>query len=301
MARMNRFGRDRPPVGSGRRTLADTLRMAGTPVMRFREGARLRGRHLPNVFGIWLLLAISTASAGAEDAPRGSPWEGSYAGLSLGVGRLSSDIRDIDGFADWGNPGATRGYDTRGALGGAFAGRRFALGGVSLRYEVEAMLGDLSARTDRLDPTCPDEAAATRFHWAVAARIGVEEEIGSVRAFALAGPALARIVNSVTDTDYSGSCLERDLRLDADDSFRHEATRLGWTLGVGVETEVTPRWALRLDAAYFDFGEERYRVNRSGDNPCGPDGPRAPCGYAIDNRMTVLRVAVVYRFGRQAR
>lgn len=270
--------------------------------MRFREfPTRTLGGRLLKISGVWLLLAISTASAWAGDGLRASPLEGSYAGLSLGVGRLSSDIRDIDGFADWGNPGATRGYDTHGAIGGGFAGRRFALGGVSLRYEFEAMLGDLSARTDELDPTCPDEVAATRFRWAVAARLGVDEELAGVRAFALAGPALASIVNSVTDTDYSGSCLERDLRVDADDSFHHEATRLGWTLGAGVETEVTPRWALRLDAAYFDFGEERYRVNRSGDNRCGPGGPRAPCSYAIDNRMTVLRVAVVYRFGRQAR
>lgn len=68
--------------------------------------------------------------------------------------------------------------------------------------------------------------------------------------FAVAGPALAYIVNSVTDTDYSGnSCLERDLRLDADDSFRNESTRLGWTLGVGVETEMAPQWMLRLDGA----------------------------------------------------
>lgn len=254
------------------------------------------GRRLATIPGLWLLLAFSLASA--DDGMRGSPWEGSYAGLSLGAGRLSSDVRDIDGFANWGNPGATHDYDTGGALGGAFAGRRVALGGINFRYEVEAMLGDLSARTDGLDPTCPDEAAATRLRWAVAARLGVEEETGNVRAFAFAGPSLARIVNSVTDTDYSGGCLERDLRFDADDSFGREATRLGWTLGIGVETEVTPRWALRLDGAYFDFGEERYRVNRSGDNPCGPGGPRSPCSYSIDNQMTTLRAAIVYRLGR---
>ncbi len=39
---------------------------------------------------------------------------------------------------------------------------------------------------------------------------------------ATAGPASARIVNSVTDTDYS---------------FRRKSTRIGWTLGVGIETD----------------------------------------------------------------
>ena len=34
-------------------------------------------------------------------------------------------------------------------------------------------------------------------------RVGVEETIGDVDVFVSGGPALARIVNSVTDTDYS--------------------------------------------------------------------------------------------------
>ena len=256
-----------------------------------------RRRHLPAFAAAWLLPIVSMTSAEAEDGRNGLPWAGSYAGISVGIGHLSNGIRDVDGFANWGNPGSTRDYDAGGAVGGVFAGRRFALGGLGLRYEVEAMLGDLSARTDGLDPTCPDEAADTRLRWAVAARIGVEEEIGNVRAFALAGPALARIVNTVTDTDYTGSCLERDLRLDADDSFRRESTRFGWTLGIGIETELTPRWTIRLDGAYFDFGKQSYRVNRSLNNSCGPNGPRAPCSYTIHNRTTALRLAIVYRFG----
>ncbi len=256
-----------------------------------------RRRHLPAFAVAWLLLIVSMTSAEAEDGRNGLPWAGSYAGISGGIGHLSNHIRDVDGFANWGNPGSTRDYEADGAVGGVFAGRRFALGGLGLRYEAEAMLGNLSARTDGLDPTCPDESADTRLRWAVAARFGVEEEIGKVRVFALAGPALARIVNAVTDTDYTGSCLEHDLRLDADDSFRRESTRFGWTLGIGIETELTPRWAIRLDGAYFDFGGHSYRVNRSLNNSCGPNGPRAPCSYTIHNRTSALRLAIVYRFG----
>ena len=56
----------------------------------------------------------------------------------------------------------------------------------------------------------------------------VEETIGDVGVFVSGGPALARIVNSVTDADYSGtSCLETDLRLDADYSFRRVSTEVG--------------------------------------------------------------------------
>ena len=269
-------------------------------VLRFlKVPTTTRGWQFPAIAFVWLVFAVFAAPAGAEEGRPASLWSGSYAGISAGIGRFSNRIRDIDGFSDWGNPGSTNGYDDGGAVGGVFWGRRFAFRGVGLRYEVEAMLGDLSARTDGLDPTCPDEAAEARLRWALAARFGAEKEIGDSRVFALAGPALGRIVNAVIDTDYSGSsCLERDLRFDADDSFRSESTRLGWSLGLGVETALAPRWTLRFEGVYFDFGEESYRVNHSRNNSCGPGGPRAPCTFEVDNRITALRLAIVYRFDR---
>lgn len=254
-------------------------------------------KHILIIAGAWLVFIMAAAPAGAEDGAGGSLWQGTYAGILAGTGRLSNTIIDVDGFANWGHPGSTLEYDTSGTVGGAFAGRRFVLGGVNLRYELEWMLGDVSASTDGLDPTCPDEVAATRIRWTMAGRFGVEDRIGPIRLFAVAGPALGRIVNSVTDTDFSGNCLERQLRFDADDSFRSESTRAGWTLGFGLEAEMTPNWALRLDGAYFDFGSQRYRVNLSGNNTCGPGGPRAPCTYSIGNRVTALRIALIYRFG----
>ena len=100
----------------------------------------------------------------------------------------------------------------------------------------------LSAGTNGLDPGCTDEAAASRFRWISTVRVGVEETIGDVDVFVFGGPALARIVNSVTDTDYSGStCLETDLRLDADDSFRRGSTEVGWAIGAGFELPLAAR------------------------------------------------------------
>ena len=109
------------------------------------------------------------------------------------------------------------------------------------------MFGDLSAGTNGLDPGCTDEAAASRFRWIATVRIGVEETKGDVGVFVSGGPALAEIVNSVTDPDYSGStCLETDLRLDADDSFRRGSTEVGWAIGAGFELPLAARWALRF-------------------------------------------------------
>ena len=185
-----------------------------------------------------------------------------------------------------------------GAVGGLLVGKRFGIGSVRLQDEADAMFGDLSASTNRLDPGCTDEAVSSRFRWIATVRVGVEETIGGVGVFVSGGPALARIVNSVTDTDYSGStCLERDLRLDADDSFRRGSTEVGWAIGAGLEMPLATRWALRFDGSYLDFGSETYRVNLSGNNSCRPGGPMTPCRYTIRNRLGVVRLGIVYRFG----
>lgn len=244
----------------------------------------------------FLVLTCTTPAISGE-AGTAFAWKNAYAGGFAGVGWGINRLVDVDGFANWGNPGSALSYTRFGALGGAFAGRRFAFGRLGFRMEAEAILGNLPAGTRRLDPTCPDEAAMSRFRWVAAVRVGIEEDIGALRIFASGGPALARIVNSVTDTDYSGTeCLERDLRLDSDDSFRSASTRIGWAVGAGVEARLAPRWALRLDGSYFDFGKRRYRVNLSGNNPCGPGGPNTACTYTVRNRLGILRLALVYRF-----
>ena len=251
------------------------------------------GIRLASILMVLVSLTASVTPAIAEEQANSALTKGQFAGIFVGTGQSSNDLVDINGFADWGNPGSTTGYNKSGAVGGAFFGQQ----SDNFRYEMEFMLGDLSAHTKRLDPGCTDESATSKLNWTLAARFGVAKSVGQTRAFAVAGPALASIDNSVTDIDYSGStCLESDLRLDADDSFRDSSTRFGWTLGLGIETEVAPNWLLRFEGVYFDFGKEGYQVNLSRNNPCGPGGPKTPCSYSVENRFTTLRIGLVHYF-----
>ena len=54
------------------------------------------------VFALFLQAAYFVA-AGCKDAP--CDQVGIYAGAFAGAGRTGNRIVDIDGFADWGNPG----------------------------------------------------------------------------------------------------------------------------------------------------------------------------------------------------
>ncbi len=251
-----------------------------------------------------LLLELLQIPAMADDGTGvSSPRDGSYAGLLIGAGRSSNYITDTKGWSNWGNPGWTLGYNDKGVAGGVFFGRRVENGSFNLRYEFEAMLTDLSARSNRVDPRPTyggDETVITKYDWAVALRFGAEKQVDDIRYFILGGPALARIFNSVTDLDYytdENDPLYGQQFVDSDDSFDSDSTRLGWTLGIGFEKDVAPNLSFRLEGVVFDFGSETYRVNYSGNNSCGNGGPKAPCDtFLIDHRLSALRLGFVYHF-----
>ena len=230
------------------------------------------------------------ASAGSGDAALDSVRAGTYAGVFAGFGRMSNRIVDVDGFANWGHPGSVVDYDDAGFVGGVLAGKRFEMGGVPFRIEIDATFGDMSAKTNQLDPEGLDETAESEFRWIVTTRAGVEHAVGGATVFAGGGLAVARIARSVIDID-SGPT-----RVDPDDSFRDTSTDIGWVIGAGVEVPLADAWFLRLDGSYLDFGSSTYHVNRSGNNSCGPGNPRRPCPYNIENRLGVVRLAIMYRF-----
>ena len=242
-----------------------------------------------------------SVNAGSDDAP--FDWTGTYAGVFAGAGRADNRIVDVDGFANRGNPGWAVDYDDAGFAGGALIGKKFELDGVPFRIELDGTFGDMSAKTDRVDPQGRDETAESKFRWIATARLGVEEAVGSATVFATAGLAAARIDNTLTDLDRScvpagdPDCRPTPWRTDPDDSFHDGSTEIGWVIGAGVETSLSDAWTLRLEGSYLDFGRSTHYANRSGDGRCGPGSPRRPCAYRVENRLGIVRLAIIRRFG----
>ena len=112
----------------------------------------------------------------------------------------------------------------------------------------------LPAGSDRIDPAGRDETVRASVRWAATARLGLEHREGPVTVFINGGVAMARIINSLTDIDFN---LPRNIppHVDPDDSFYHNATRVGWVLGLGVETPVWDSWSWRLDGSYLGRGQ----------------------------------------------
>ena len=250
-----------------------------------------------------MMLAPSGPARAEGGAPASADGSGTYMGVFAGMGRADSRIVDVDGFANWGTPGWTVDYSDTGFVGGALIGRKFKVAGMPLRAEIDATFGRLSAKDNRLDPTPTggDETAMTKFRWIATARAGVERTIGRATVFAAAGLAAARIDRSVTDLDRSvdpATGQPTPWAPDPDDSFREDSTNVGWVIGAGLETPLADSWTLRLDGSYLDFGTETHYVNRSSDGRCcGPGTPRRPAAYQLENKVGILRLALIYRFG----
>ncbi len=238
-----------------------------------------------------VLLGAAPGSAWAEPTHEGAPM---YAGLLAGSAWSNNEIEDPEGFAHWGMPGYTLDYHDSGLVFGVLAGRRLAIAGLPLRLEIDGMIGDMTARSNRLDPEGLDETVEVEYRWLATARVGIEQAMGPMWVFASTGVALSGIDRSVTDID---SGRDIDPYVDADDSFSDHTTEVGWVAGAGIETRWSKPWDIRLEGLYMDFGQSTHYVNHSGNNRCGPGGPQRPCPYRIDNELGMVRLGVTYRFG----
>ena len=220
-------------------------------------------RHAAIALSTFSMLAFAGSTrAGSDGAP--FDWAETYMGVFAGAGRTDSRIVDVDGFANWGNSGSAVDYDDSGFVGGALIGKKFAIGGVPLRIELDGTLGGLSAASNRLDPEGLDETVKSEFRWIATARAGIERSIGIATVFASGGIAAARIDNSVTDIDFGPN---KPTQMDPDDSFRDGSTEIGWVIGLSVEAPLADAWTLRIEGSYLDFGRSTHYVNRSADGP----------------------------------
>ncbi len=240
-------------------------------------------------FLLWTLVL----AAGIPSTTSAAAWGETYAGVFAGAARTENRIIDRSGFANWGMPGWATDYDDGDFSWGVLVGRKFTLDKARLRLELDGAWGEMSGKSDRLDPAGRDETVRGRVRWAATARLGLEHREGPWTVFINGGAALARITNTLTDIDFSP---DMPPRRDPDDSFLHHATRIGWVLGIGIETPRMSSWRWRLDASYLGFGRGTHWVNRSGNNPCGSGGALAACPYRVENHLILLRLALVREF-----
>jgi outer membrane immunogenic protein len=234
------------------------------------------------------VLAASGSHA-ADSAAAGTSWAGPYAGVYAGYGWGTADsTAPFDpGPGFFYNFGGDRySFSADGFFGGATAGYNWQRGALVTGAEVE--IGYLGLQGSREDPNgvvagFPDTTTSLKsdLFGALTARMGLAT--GKALVYVKGGAAFLKARATTIDPCVAppAGCGTETLSMSGSKSM------VGWTLGAGVEWELAPRWSLKAELSYFDFGD----LGASGASSTG-----APYFQTVDVRARTARIGVNYRF-----
>jgi outer membrane immunogenic protein len=191
--------------------------------------------------GLLLSFAVSGAAVAADMAPRytkappmvspATNWSGFYIGVMGGY--ASENASD-----DIGIPGVVADPRMKGGFGGGTLGYNWQTGQFVFGLEADAAFADINASATALGVTVESRI---RSLGTVRGRLGVAFD--SVLVYATGGYAWADNRFSITAPPLSFS----------ESNFHH-----GWTAGAGVEWMFAPKWSVKFEYLYRDFGGETY-------------------------------------------
>ncbi len=160
-------------------------------------------------------------------------WSGFYGGLNAGGAWSNLDVTDeANNYQHFSN-------SSSGFFGGGQFGYLVQLGNLVAGPEID--LGELSLSHTAGEagaPTVTTSTVGSGFYFDITGRLGYTY-----------GPALFYA---------KGGYAQFDGRLAVNDtvSSKSFSERTGWTVGGGVEYQITPAWSVKGEYQYFDFGEQ---------------------------------------------
>jgi outer membrane immunogenic protein len=225
-------------------------------------------KRLPMTMYIGLLVAAMATPSFAADLPRPSykaplysapsfSWTGFYIGLNGGYGFGSSD---------WSGGATTDTTKPKGIQGGGTLGYNLQTG-----YWVWGLEGDFDYSGMKATAVgtgaCAGVGCETKDSWLATAR----GRIGYA--------GWDRWLPYIT-----GGAAFGDVKMTASSGASESKTKVGWTLGGGVEYALWTNWSAKLEYLYADLGKSSCSV--------------ATCAVATDVTFTtnIVRVGVNYRF-----
>jgi outer membrane immunogenic protein len=196
--------------------------------------------------------AALTAAAGAADlspvynkgpVPIPFTWTGAYFGGNAGYGFESSsnDIVLSDPSA------TTSGFTESGGFVGIQLGYNYQMGLLVLGLEGDVQAANIKGSFNRVIDAAGDTLNAS----------GNADEFGTIRAriggafdhflvYATGGAALGGISNTLDLTTTAGGLA----------TLQNDSTRLGYTVGAGIEYAVDANWSIKGEYQYIAFGSE---------------------------------------------
>jgi len=219
----------------------------------------------------------------APPAPPPLTWSGFYLGVhgGAGFGAKTFDYNDL-------SPAAPFRWDSsvsvNGPLGGGQIGLNWQAGWVVLGVEGEGSYADISGHgfcnTTVFFVNC---SARTSSLAAVTGHLGAAVDKAMV--YVKGGAAWARDSLTIANVAMPPATIAFSSSL--------SDTRVGWTLGMGVEYMLLPCWSLKLEYDYMDFGTKRY--NFASSSTIVP--AETFTNWDVSQRLHVMTIGINYHLG----
>lgn len=204
-------------------------------------------------------------------------WTGAYAGAQIGY--IDSDI-DLDGQnLNNNNTMSSSDLNANGLIGGIFAGYNWHPAG-NLVYGIEGEFNFTDA--DKTGDGVPPPSFGFQ-------RGGIESEIDTTAAVrARIGYAHDRtLFYAAGGVAFAEIDLQGFNNAGASSPFSYSDTRVGWTIGGGVEHAITDQWVARLDYRFSDFGDDNFSFTSTAGTPHS---------FEVESQTHEVKVGVAYRF-----
>ena len=230
----------------------------------------------------------------------GWAWSGLYVGANAGYSAGRSITDTVFNHPAIGEPvfGLTNTDRFDGGIFGVQAGYNWLNGNLLVGIE-----GDLQYSTQRAsyasvcpgdvcNPLFPDTPVTATFEQKLEWFATLRGRLGTT----ITPDALAYITGGVVigDIKTAGTIVGFDVNGAAvNTGFSHQVTRVGWTMGVGLEAHLVGNWTGKLEYLYMDFGSV----------PIAPvPAPDATVAAFFNSRISdnVVRLGLNYKFGRSA-
>jgi outer membrane immunogenic protein len=209
-------------------------------------------------------------------------WTGFYIGGHAGFGWAETDYNFND-FGFWNNtPGDSFTQKGDGFLGGGHVGFNWQTGQFVWGLEGSYTWSDVKSGIDPSPFFPATDSFDTRLRWlaTITPRFGIAND--NWLFYVKGGVAFTEVRSRIFDNTPPPF-----------ESFKKD-TRVGWTVGGGVEWGITQNWIIGVEGNYYDFGS--FNVNQVVDTSTGlPAG--VTTNHDVDTTMFSVLGRVSYKFG----
>lgn len=230
------------------------------------------------------MIAGNAAAADVTYEATGFSWAGGYVGVFGGIAHSRTKVTDVTG-EEFGPPLSTLSMSDTGFVGGVTAGYNFQNGNWVWGPELE--MGWASNDRTYVNPNDDEEGILTKYGLFGTATARVGYAMDRTLFYGKAGVAFARIRNAggeydgVGDEDSGGKW-----GFDGNESGFGDETRVGLTIGAGVEHALTNQWTVKGEYMYADFGTKTY----------GHANGNMSLPYDFRNHLHTVKIGFNYRF-----